>query len=341
MIEPKILKEVTRNLNILYAEDEETLRTGMVKSLKRLFKNVYVAEDGYEGVELFKKNKIDLIISDINMPNIDGIEMFQIISDTVKPLSPPPFITLTAHNEPELLIKLIDLGIDKFLLKPVNKEKMIDSLYKVCVVIDNNNLITKYQAGIEEAYEEAEKQKRILQNKLKSIALDKKTQKFQIDKRRTTEEKKVALKKEENHFEMLDNEDSDELEDLCIEMDAYVTMMFQVNHIDEKYIFKFSNAIQKYASILNHYPLFYELCSSMQILAEDIKKHKENVKEKQQEFAAYFESLHFTLENFRIKIWKNEVSDPTFFNASFLCDINLIVMALSNADGRDNDIDFF
>jgi len=87
MIEAKILKEVTRNLNILYAEDEETLRLGMVKSLNRLFKNVYVAEDGYEGVELFKNNKIDLILSDINMPNIDGIEMFQIINDLVE--TPP------------------------------------------------------------------------------------------------------------------------------------------------------------------------------------------------------------------------------------------------------------
>jgi len=88
MINPKMLREVTQNLNILYAEDEESLRRGMEKSLKRLFKNVYVAKDGYEGIELFKEHTIDVIISDINMPNINGIEMFQSIRE-LSTFSPP------------------------------------------------------------------------------------------------------------------------------------------------------------------------------------------------------------------------------------------------------------
>ena len=102
---------------------------------------------------------------------------------------------LTAHNEPELLIKLIDLGIDKFLLKPVNREKMIDSFYKVCVVIDNNHLIEKYHMDIEIAYAEAEKQKRILENKLKFIAIDKNMQVAQTNKQETTEQKQIKSRK--------------------------------------------------------------------------------------------------------------------------------------------------
>ena len=92
------------------------------------------------------------------MPNINGIEMFKTISDLVE--NPPPFITLTAHNEPDLLIKLIDLGIDKFLLKPVDKVKMIDSLYKICSTINNSLLIERYHKDIENAYDELTKQKR-------------------------------------------------------------------------------------------------------------------------------------------------------------------------------------
>jgi len=140
---------------------------------------------------------------------------------------------------------------------------------------------------------------------------------------------------------MLNYEDSDELEDLCAEMDGYVALMFKENNIDEEYIFKFSNALRKYASVLNFYPLFSELSSATLMLAEDIENYKENVKENQSEFALYFETLHLSLENFRIMIWNKEVSDPTFFNASFLSDINLIIMALSNTNDTDDDIEFF
>lgn len=340
MIEPKILKEVTQNLNILYAEDEESLRRGMVKSLKRLFKNVYVAKDGYEGVELFKNNKIDLIISDINMPNLDGVEMFQIIR-TLEDI-PPPFITLTAYNESELLIKLIDLGIDKFLLKPVDREKMIEALYRVCSVLNDKILITQYHDDIERAYEESEKQTRILENKLKHIAIDKNIEKAQQQSKITYVQKELQEEKKQSHFEMLNGEDSDELEDLCIEMDSYVTMMFKQDSMDEAYINKFANAIYKYASVLNLYPLFTELSIAMRILSEDIKVNIDTLKENQKEFAEYFESLHFTLENFRVKIWGNEVDDPTFFNASFVSDINLIIMAISGVNSdTGSDIEFF
>lgn len=340
MTDPKILKEITSNLNILYAEDEESLRKGMVKSLERFFKNVYVAKDGYEGIELFKNNKIDLIISDINMPNIDGVEMFKTILTLEE--SPPPFITLTAHNEPELLLTLIDLGIDKFLLKPVDREKMIDSFYKVCSVINDKLLIEQYHANIEEAYEESEKQKRILENKLKHIAIDKNIQQAQIQPKETSEQKQIKEEKKQTYFEMLDNEDSDELKDLSEEMDTYVEMMFKSKDIDEEYIFSFTDAIQKYASILNMYPLFMELAIPMRILSEDIKKNIDTVKQNQNELAEYFESLHFTLENFRVKVWGNKVDDPTFFNNSFISDINLIIMAVSSSDSNDNgDVEFF
>lgn len=158
MTDPKLLKEVTQELNILYAEDEESLRRGMVKSLERLFKNVYVAKDGFEGVKLFKNNKIDVVMSDINMPNVNGVEMFNIIKDLEEF---PPFITLTAHNETDLLLSLIDLGIDKFLLKPVDRDKMIDALYQVCSIVQNKILLERYEKDMHEAFDELQKQKRV------------------------------------------------------------------------------------------------------------------------------------------------------------------------------------
>jgi YesN/AraC family two-component response regulator len=336
----KILKEITSNLSILYAEDEESVRRGMQKTLERLFKNVYVAKDGYEGIELFKSHKVDLVMSDINMPNINGVEMFEAIIALEE--FPPPFITLTAHNESELLLQLINLGIDKFLLKPVDRDKMIDALYKVCSAINDKLLIEQYHKDIEEAYEESEKQKRILENKLKHIAIDKNIQQAQIQPKKTSEQEQIKEEKKQTHFEMLDNEDSDELEDLCAEMDTYVEMMFKCEDMDEKYIFNFTDAIQKYGSILNMYPLFMELVVPMRILSEEITENIDTVKQNQIQLAEYFESLHFTLENFRVKVWGKEVDDPTFFNNSFISDINLIIMAVSGSDSNDDGgIEFF
>lgn len=141
---------------------------------------------------------------------------------------------------------------------------------------------------------------------------------------------------------MLNSEDSDELEDLCSEMDSYVSMMFKKENLDESYIYKFSDAIAKYGSILNLYPLFAELSTAMSVLSRDIRDNIQKIKEDHNEFAEYFESFHFSLENFRAKVWGSEVDDPTFFNSSFLSDINLLIMLISSVeDNLDTEIDFF
>ena len=315
-IDPKLLKEITSNLNILYAEDEETLRRGMVQTLKRLFKNVYVAEDGYEGIELYKNHDIDLILTDINMPNINGIEMIEAI--TALEEFPPPFIVLTAHNESDFLLQLINLGVDKFLLKPVDRVKMIDSLYKVCSVLNDKLLIEQYHKDIEQAYEESEKQKRILENRLKQIAYEKNKQQSQIEPKKTVQEEQISEEKKLSHYEMLNSEDSDELEDLCIEMDAYISMMFQSDGIEDTYIHKLADAINKYGSILNLYPLFTELSLLMKVLSNTILDNADILRAEQNKLASYFESLHYTLEAFRVNVWVDQTEDPTFFNASFM-----------------------
>lgn len=339
MVEVKILKEVTSTINILYAEDEEILRRGMLKSLERLFKNVYVAKDGYEGIELFKNHDIDLVMTDINMPNIDGVDMLKSIKELTD--NPPPLIVLTAHNESELLIRLIDLEIDKFLLKPVDKQKMIDALYKSCLMINNKDMLEKYHQDIEQAYDEINKKTRILENKLKHIAQEKNLQQLQEKPKSKLQENNIK-KAKENYFDMLNQEDSDELEDLCVEMDTYVTRMFLKDAIDEDYLIKFSLALEKYSSILNLYPIFNELAVVLRMLAVDIRNNIDTIQNKQKDLAEYFESLHMTLENFRVKIWGTDVDDPTFFNSSFMSDINLIIMAISDAENIENDmIEFF
>jgi len=95
--------------------------------LEEFFDNIIVAVDGEDGYEKFKNNTVDLIITDINMPKIDGLEMSKKIKELDNNI---PIIVLSAHNESEYFLKSIHLGISDFLLKPININDLISVLEK-------------------------------------------------------------------------------------------------------------------------------------------------------------------------------------------------------------------
>lgn len=113
-----------KNITILYAEDEEALREITLNILKGFTKKQYVAKNGEEGLELFKKNEaeIDLIITDVNMPIMNGLEMIR----EIKKLNPNiPIIVATAFSNTEYLLEAIDIGVDKYVLKPIDMKKLL------------------------------------------------------------------------------------------------------------------------------------------------------------------------------------------------------------------------
>ncbi len=117
------LKDVT----VLYCEDEEDLRDVTVGILQNFTKKQFIAEDGAIGLELFKANKdeIDLIITDVNMPNMTGLEMAKEIKKINLDI---PIIVATAFSNSEYLLEAIELGVDKYVLKPVNIKKLLDTM---------------------------------------------------------------------------------------------------------------------------------------------------------------------------------------------------------------------
>jgi len=114
-----------KDLDILYVEDEAGVRKRVVNTLEYYFKNVYEASSGQEGLDLFYENQPDIILCDIEMPVMDGIEMIKKIrqEDTLVPI-----ILLTAYNSEEYLMKLINLHIQHFLLKPINAQNLEEAL---------------------------------------------------------------------------------------------------------------------------------------------------------------------------------------------------------------------
>ncbi len=110
------------DIKILYVEDETPIRKLYTPFIKEKASELYVAENGLEGLKLYKKHKPDLIISDIRMPKMDGLEMI----NNIKSLqSEVRIIIVTAFSQPQYFTRAIKLGVNGFLVKPVTKDDIL------------------------------------------------------------------------------------------------------------------------------------------------------------------------------------------------------------------------
>jgi len=129
----KKLSRLSRNISLLYVEDDDQTRDQFENIFKILFKEVQSAENGKVGLEYYKKKKYDLIITDLTMPLMDGVCM---ISEILEIYEAQHVIIMTAHNTSENLRNSIDFQVDGILLKPVAMDKLFQLLYKICHLID-------------------------------------------------------------------------------------------------------------------------------------------------------------------------------------------------------------
>ncbi|HEA7998458.1 TPA: response regulator transcription factor [Campylobacter jejuni] len=133
------MSQECKELIILVVEDEVKARESMINILSERFSKVIGAQNGDEGLKKFKKFKPDLVITDIAMPIMDGLDMareIKEISDDV------PIVVLSAYPEKERLLRSIDIGIDKYLIKPVDIEELFKVLdYLIGEKIEANMLV--------------------------------------------------------------------------------------------------------------------------------------------------------------------------------------------------------
>jgi len=124
--------ELTNKLEILYIEDDIHFMKETVDAFEDIFAKVDIAIDGERGLltynEYYEKNKryYDIVITDINMPNLDGIELIQKI---YKQNESQPIIVISAYNNSDTLLKLVNIGIEQFLMKPLEYDKVLNTLY--------------------------------------------------------------------------------------------------------------------------------------------------------------------------------------------------------------------
>lgn len=127
-VDLKELRKLLSAYKLLYVEDNLGLREKANTLFQKLFSKVYVASNGQEGLELFIKHKPEFVITDIKMPQMNGIEM----ATKIKALNPKTKIIATsAYDDKEYLLDSIELKIDSYLMKPIQVDKLTLVLYKI------------------------------------------------------------------------------------------------------------------------------------------------------------------------------------------------------------------
>jgi signal transduction histidine kinase/DNA-binding response OmpR family regulator/HPt (histidine-containing phosphotransfer) domain-containing protein len=140
-------------ISVLYVEDDAAIRLLTKMLLEKKVETVHLAQDGSEGLEMFLKYKPELVVSDVAMPIMDGMEMAR----RIKADSPNvPIILTTAYDRTDFLLNAIELGIDQYILKPVKQEKLYAMVERVAATILAERRLAEQQRIIQETKEQLE-----------------------------------------------------------------------------------------------------------------------------------------------------------------------------------------
>jgi DNA-binding response OmpR family regulator len=133
---------MSREIKVLFIEDDNELRFEVKEFLSLFFEDITDVESAEEGLELYKESlndlRYDLIISDIRLPKMNGLELIEKVKKLYKEQR---IIIISAHEESEYFLKCIDLGVDAFLVKPFDSEKLISSIAKIKKEISESELV--------------------------------------------------------------------------------------------------------------------------------------------------------------------------------------------------------
>ncbi len=132
-MEEAMLKKLS-NFTVLYAEDEIGVRQNVSEMLSLFFKRVYLAKDGMEAYELFLEKKPDLIITDIKMPLMDGIELAKKIREKDHKAQ---ILIISAYTEIDYMLEAIELSLVRYIVKPITETKLVEALDKFLVSKEN------------------------------------------------------------------------------------------------------------------------------------------------------------------------------------------------------------
>ncbi len=119
------------SITILVVDDFATMRRIVKGNLRQMgFSKIVEAEDGQKALEELKKNEVDLIISDWNMPNMTGLELLKAVRGD-ESLKQIPFVMVTAEGQKDNVMEAVKSGVSNYIVKPFTPETFEEKIKKV------------------------------------------------------------------------------------------------------------------------------------------------------------------------------------------------------------------
>ncbi len=128
--------------SILCVEDEPVAREQMLKILRRRGREVAAARNGKEGLAMFRRQAFEVVVTDIRMPVMDGLSMARQMKELNRDVK---IVVTTAFTDLSYLMEAIDLGVDQYVLKPVEIDRLMAAIDRCAENIATRNQARRYQ----------------------------------------------------------------------------------------------------------------------------------------------------------------------------------------------------
>jgi signal transduction histidine kinase/HPt (histidine-containing phosphotransfer) domain-containing protein len=178
------------NVDVLYVEDDVPSRVYVSTILKARVNNLYIADNGKIGLELFEAKRPDIVITDIGMPVMNGLELARRIKDIDPNV---PIILTTAFDLKHYLLESIEIGISDYILKPVQKKQFLEALQRVTHFIFLQRQVEDQQEQLKAAHSDLEKR---VNERTAELEESNTKLRNEIEIRKFTEEKLINAKEE-------------------------------------------------------------------------------------------------------------------------------------------------
>lgn len=143
----KELESVAKSLDVLYVEDDKDVQETVFEYLKKVFHKVVLADDGAEGLNLYKEQDFDLVITDLSMPKMNGLEMVRKIREID---AQQALLITTAYTDVKHMKEAIGIGVDGYIIKPFDYEQLNYELYKISQKLYKFKQNEEYKKYLEE-----------------------------------------------------------------------------------------------------------------------------------------------------------------------------------------------
>lgn len=149
MNEPKML-----DISVLYVEDDALTRDEVEHFLRRRVRKLATASNGREGLEQFRRDRPDLIVTDIRMPVLGGLQMAQAMRSEDREIL---IVVTSAHSDLPHMLDAIDIGIDQYVTKPINIKQLVAAIEKCAETIELRREHQRFLAEREKLIDDLQK----------------------------------------------------------------------------------------------------------------------------------------------------------------------------------------